>query len=182
MNNAVENTIEFSKYSPAADIVVASVCLVMLVLVLFSYISRTRRFKLFVSMVILVLAAAWTDMLFYTFAVMPSRSPQIFANWLRCANHISLLLIFVHYVAYICEATHYRKQRLFLLTANLIFAAAAMVDIFVTARGLTFVSYEGEISFERGVFIYAYLAYIILSVVLLINVRKLLFRRIMLGF
>lgn len=56
--------IHFSYYSPAADIVVSSICLVMIVLVVFSYISRTRSFRLFLSMVCLVLAAAWTDMLF----------------------------------------------------------------------------------------------------------------------
>ena len=46
-------------YSPEADIVVTAICLVIIVLVVFSYISRTRSSTLFLSMVGLVLVAAW---------------------------------------------------------------------------------------------------------------------------
>ena len=53
---------------------------------------------------IILLVAAWADILFYSLAVNPSHSVQLFANWLRCLYHAALLLIFVHYVAYICEA------------------------------------------------------------------------------
>lgn len=112
---------------------VASVCLVMIVLVVFSYISRTRAFKLFLSMVALVLIAALTDISFYQCA--SAEKYHLLANWLRCVHHAALLLIFVHYVAYICEATHYSKQRAFLLLANLLFAAALLADVIVTARG-----------------------------------------------
>ena len=176
-------TINFSEYSPAADIVVASICIVMLILVWFSYVSRTKSFKYFVSMVILVLVAAWTDMLFYIFAARPSYAQQLIANWLRCVHHGALLLIFVHYVAYICEAAYYDKKKTFLLIANIFFAVAMLADVIVTAQGLTFIPTEEGISFvRRGIFIYAYLAYIILGCVLLANVRKQLFRRIMFGF
>ena len=183
MENAVEKTITFSKYSPAADIVVASICFVMLVLVWFSFISRTKSFKYFVSMVILLLVAAWADILFYSLAVNPAHSVQLFANWLRCLYHAALLLIFVHYVAYICEATRYKRRKLFLMLANLIFAVTLLVEIIITAQGPTFISSAEGISFERrGVFTYAYIAFLILNLVLLTNARKLLFRRIMLGF
>jgi EAL domain-containing protein (putative c-di-GMP-specific phosphodiesterase class I) len=173
--------IQFSKYSPAADIVVASVCLVMIVLVVFSYISRTRAFKLFLSMVALVLIAALTDIAFYQCA--SAEKHHLLANWLRCAHHAALLMIFVHYIAYIGEATHYSKQRLFRLLADLLFAAALLADVVVTAQGLTFYFDDTGIRFvRRGIFIYAYLGYLILSMVLLLRVRKLLFHRIMLGF
>ena len=89
----------------------------------------------------------------------------------------------MHYVAYICEAAYYSKKKTFLLIANIIFAVAMLADVIVTAQGLTFIPAEEGISFvRRGIFIYAYLAYIILSCVLLANVRKQLFRRIMFGF
>ena len=173
--------IRFSNYSPAADIVVSAICLVMMVLVYFSNISRTRSFKLFLTIVALVLAAAWTDMMFYFLAAMPGR--QLLANWMRCIHHVMLLLVFVYYIAYICDVTRYEKQKWFLFAANLVFAVAIAVDIITTAQGITFAVDDTGISFDRrGIFIFAYLGYTILCVILLARVRKLLFHRVMLGF
>lgn len=94
-----------------------------------------------------------------------------------------MMLIFVHYIAYICEVSHYEKQRLFLLIANLLFAVVMLVDIIVTAQGITFSIDETGISFvRRGIFIYGFLGFIILCVILMTRVRRLLFHRVMLGF
>ncbi len=119
--------IRFSNYSPAADIVVSAICLVMMVLVYFSNISRTRSFKLFLTIVALVLAAAWTDMMFYFLAAMPGR--QLLANWMRCIHHVMLLLVFVYYIAYICDVTRYEKPKWFLFAANLVFAVAIAIPV-----------------------------------------------------
>lgn len=173
--------IHFTSYSPAADIVVTAVCLVMLVLVFFSNISRTRSFKLFITMVVLVLVAAWADITFYTLAAVPAC--QRAADWLRCVYHALLLLIFVYYIAYICEVTRYEKQKRSLLIANIVFLAAILADIAATLRGPTFFVDDTGIRFvRRGIFIYAYLGYSILCIVLVARVRKLLYRRVMLGF
>ena len=175
--------IRFSSYSPAADIVAAAICLVMIVLVVCSYISRTRSFRLFLSMVVLLFSASGLNILFYYLAGRTEPAYLYAANWLRCAFHSAVLMIFVHYVAYICEVTHFPRQRHFLLFANLLFAVATVVEIIVTTQGLSFVVDDAGIRFaRRGIFIYAYLCYIILCVVLLLWARKLLFRRIMLGF
>ncbi len=173
--------IRFSNYSPAADIVVAAICMVMMVLVVFSHINRTKGFHLFLAIVGLVLAAALTDMIFNFLAAIPELG--ILANWVRCVHHAALMLVFVYYVAYICEVTHYEKTRLFCLIANIIFLGSILADIIVTAQGLTFTVDETGISFDRrGIFIYAYLGYVTLCVILLTKVRKLLFHRVMLGF
>ena len=173
--------IQFSNYSPAADIVVTAVCFVMLILVFFSNISRTRSFKLFVVMVVLVLSAAWADITFYTFAMAPSLVRA--ATWTRCVYHALLLLIFVYYIAYICEVTCYEKQRFFLVAANLLLVAALAADIVTTARGAGFsVDREGVHFVRRGIFIYAYVGYAAMSFYLMTRVQRLLYRRIMLGF
>ena len=173
--------IHFSSYSPAADIVVAAICLVMMVLICFSYISRTRGSRLFLTMVALVFVAACTDIAFYSLASI--REFRTVANWLRCAHHAALLLIFVYYIAYICEVTHYENHQRALFLANLIYAVSMLADVIVTAQGLTFIVEDTGIRFiRRGIFIYAYLCYTILCIVLLTRVRRLLFRRIMFGF
>ena len=173
--------IVLDNFTPAADIVVCSVCLVMIVLVAFSYISRTRSSVLFLSMVGLVLAAAWTDITFYTVALMTDY--QLVANWLRCAYHAMLLLIFVHYVAYICEIIHLEKQQLYTILANVIFAVVLLADIIITAQGPTYTITETSIVFNgNGIFFGAYLAFGILCIILMTKARKFLFRRVMFGF
>lgn len=175
------NYVDFSNYTPAADIVVTAICLVMIVLVSFSYIKRNRNSQLFLKIVLLLLFAAWVDITFYTIA--PVEGLQLVANWMRCIYHALLCLIFTYYVAYICEVTKYEKQKIYITIANVIFIAVVIADIFVTSRGITFHITEDGISFiRRGIFIYGYLAYNILCVVLLIRVRKLIFHRIMFGF
>ena len=168
-------------YSPEADIVVTSVCMVMIILVVFSYISRTRSSMLFLSMVGLVLVTAWTDITFYTIA--PNPDFLVAANWLRCAYHAMLFLIFVHYVAYICEVTHYEKGRIYTVIANILFAIMLVSDIVITAQGPTFTVIDSGIAFNRhGLFLYGYLAFTVLCIVLVTKVRKRLFHRIMFGF
>ena len=168
-------------YSPAADIVVSAICLVMFVLVVFSYISRTRSTTLFLSMVGLVLVAALADISFYTIAV--TQEHPLLANWVRCFYHAALFLIFVHYIAYICEVTHYKNQRIFVLLANIIFAVLLLADIIETALSPTFYFAGAGIRFVRhGIFIGGYVCFMILCVILLVMVRNLLFRRVMYGF
>ncbi len=173
--------IDFSNYTPAADIVVTAVCLVMIVLVSFSYIKRNRNSQLFLKIVILLLIAAWVDITFYMIA--PTEGLQLAANWLRCIYHGLLCLIFTYYVAYICEVTKYEKSKIYITIANVILITVLIADIITTAQGITFHITEDGISFvRRGIFIYGYLAYNVLSIVLLIRVRKLVFHRIMFGF
>ena len=71
----MNHSILLDNYSPAADFVVTAICFVMIILLAVSYVSRTRSSVLFLSMVGLVLAAAWTDILFYTLAVKPDHLP-----------------------------------------------------------------------------------------------------------
>ncbi len=57
----MNHSILLDNYSPAADFVVTAICFVMIILLAVSYVSRTRSSVLFLTMVGLVLAAAWAD-------------------------------------------------------------------------------------------------------------------------
>ena len=150
--------IHFASYSPAADIVVTAVCFVMIILVVFSNISKTRGFKLFFVLVGLVLGAAWTDITFYTLAADPKY--QTVANWMRCIYHALLFLIFVYYIAYICEVTNYENQKPYLILANTIFFGVTIADIISTIQGPTFTVDTAGIHFiGRGIFFYGYIAF-----------------------
>ena len=177
----MKHIIHFANYTPAADILVTAICFVMIILVACSYISRKRDSKLFLTMVGLVLASAWADISFYTLAAMPEH--HLAASWLRCIFHALLFLIFVYYIAYICEVTHYEKQKRYLYLANSILLIIIAADIITTAKNPTFVVDETGVSFiGRGVFFFGYAAFLILCVVLMAKVRKHLYSRVMIGF
>ena len=177
----MNNSILLDNYSPAADIVVTALCFVMFILVVFSYVSRKRSSKLFLTMIGLALISAWTDISFYTLAVIPGM--EVVANWVRCVYHATLFLIFVYYVAYICEATRYERTRIYVMVANTLFALVLLADIITTAGGITFTVEATGIRFIRhGIFIYGYVAFLALIIILLARVRNLLFRRVMFSF
>ena len=125
----MNHTIHYANYSPEADIIVAATCFVMIVLVSFSYINRTRSSRMFLAMVGLVFSAACADITFYMLATSPALLSA--ANWTRCLYHGLLFLIFVYYIAYICEVTQYDKPKPYLILANLIFAAV-MIPVIPT--------------------------------------------------
>ena len=132
-------------------------------------------------MVGLVLGAAWSDILFYVLVNHPSCT--VFANWLRFIYHVALLLIFVYYIAYICEVTRYENRDSYLLIANSIFALVTIADFVSTAHGPTFIVDADGIQFiGRGIFFFGYIAFSILAIILMTKVRKLIFHRLMFGF
>lgn len=176
-----KNIVLLDNYSPAADIVCAAVCLVMFVLIGLSYISKTKSTKYFLSMVGLVFVSALTDMTFYSFATVPELGT--IANWIRCAYHIMLFLIFVHYIAYICEITRFEKTKTYVFFGNIVFALASLAEIVTTATGRSFYLVENGVRFNRhGIFFAAYLLFMLVCLLLMIRVKNLLFSRIMAGF
>ena len=173
--------IHFANYSPAADIVITAICFVIIILVAFSYITKTRSSKLFLTMIGLGLGVSWADILFYTLVTRPEMAGL--ANWVRCIFHAFLFLIFVYYIAYLCEITSYENRNRYLLLSNTIFAVVILADVITTLRGPTFIVDETGIRFiGRGIFFFAYCAFTVLCLILMFNVRKLLFHRVMLGF
>ncbi|MBR3251108.1 MAG: EAL domain-containing protein [Erysipelotrichaceae bacterium] len=170
-----------NEYSPVGDIVVMAVCMVMMILVFFSYFSKTRSSKLFLCVVVLLFSSAFLNVVFYQLAF--KQGYEVVANWIRLAFHFLILLTFVYYIAYICEVTHYEKDRIFLRIANLLFFTVFLWDSIVTMQGLTFVVDERGISFiRRGIFMYGYVCFILMSFILLARIRKMLFHRVMFGF
>lgn len=172
-------------YSPVGDLTVISICIVMIILMLFSYIRRTKSFAVFLSVVGFIMLAAYSNIFFHVLA--PTAGPERYPllNVLRCVYHVFLLLIFVLFVVYIAEVTDLDRRRrwVFCGLATLILLAVTGVDVADTLRGLSLrVTSDGVVFRGRGVFMYGYLAFVALIVVMLAAVRKRLFRRVMLGF
>ena len=172
-------------YSPVGDLVVAAIGYVMIILMIFSYINKTRAFRIFLSTVVLVMLAAMTDVGFnmMTKTGRAELLTPIFV--LRCAFHFFLFGIFQMFVIYIAEVTRLDRRRslIFALLGALILVIVMAMDVADTLRGQSVIRTADGYAFQgRGVFFYGYLAYVALIVVELFLIRKRLFRRVMLGF
>ncbi len=176
--------IRFADYSPIGDLTAVSICAVMACLIYFSYTQKTRSFRVFISLLVLIAATAITNVITYTVAV--SGRNMALANGLRCAFHALLYLIFFHYVMYIIAVTRVGRPKMFLYIAAALalLVAATAAEVFFVCRGDgLFVGADGTVAYRgRNVFLYGYLGYLALCIILLFQVRNRVFRRVMLGF
>ena len=169
-------------FSPVGNITVVTICFVMIILILFSYIRRSHSFRIFLSLVAFLVLAALADILSYSFVGFGADS---FVYTLRCVYHMFLYAIFLGFVLYICEITRLeQKKRIpFMAAAIAIFLIVVGLDIVGTLMAILGAGASDVESLERrSVFIFGYAAFMILLVVLILYVRNRLYRRVMQGF
>lgn len=162
-----------------------SICYVMIILMIFSYVRRTRSFTVFVSIVLLIILAATADVSFYSLISTsdPSRSNLAYA--VRCIYHALLFSIFMLYVVYIIEVTSLegRRKRLYIALSAGVLVAVVLLDVWQTFSGRAMSINGTSLEFQgRDTFIYGYLAFVAIILVLMFQVRNRLYRRVMLGF
>ena len=176
--------ITFAGYSPIGDLTAVSICIVMACLIYFSYTNKTRSFRVFISLIALITAAAITNVVTYTVAV--NGGHMALANGLRCVFHALLYMVFVHYVIYIIAVTRVEwpeKGVYIAIALGLFVLMTALEAVFLRQDGGLFIAGDGTIVYRgRNIFMYGYLAFVALNILLLVRVRNRLFRRVMLGF
>ena len=154
---------QIEKYYPASEITVLGVCFVMLVLLFVSFKVRMKSFRIFVTMLGMLIVATGADLaLHYIMAGYPD-APRPLIYGLRSIYHVLLLCLLHHYCAYTCEVTNLsdkqRKPWIILTTAMLIFFSAA--DVVGIYSGRTMHIINGEISFEgSAIFSAGYIAFV----------------------
>lgn len=176
--------ISFAGYSPIGDLTAVSICVVMACLIYFSYTQKTHSFRVFISLIALIAAAAITNVITYTAAV--NGGHMKLANGLRCVFHALLYMVFVHYVIYIISVTRVERPEKGVymgVALGLLVLMTALEIIFLSQDGGLYIAGDGTVSYRgRNIFMYGYLSFVALNILLLIRVRNRLFRRVMLGF
>lgn len=172
-------------YSPVGDLTVVSICFVMIVLILFSYIKRSRSFRIFLSLLGVLMFAAYSSVAFNMFA--QSGKPEYFTaiKVLRCTYHAALFTVFLHFVIYIGEVTRLEKRQRapYDWISALILIAVVLVDVIDTFWGRSVHFTDDGVAYQsRHVFFIGYILNVILIVVMLARVRKRIYKRVMMGF
>jgi len=181
----VNRHFNISGYTPVGDLAVVSICVVMIVLIIFSYVRKTRSFRIFLGIIGLLILAANVDVGFYS--ILSADRPELhsLAGGMHCAFHGLLYLVFLCYVAYILEVTRLdrRRRRIYMALSLGIFAVGMALDALDAVNGVKLRVVGGSLEFQgRDVFMYGYLAFVGLIAVLMFQVRNRLYKRVMLGF
>ena len=181
----MSRVIQMGDYSPVGDLVVVSVCWVMIVLMLFSYIRKSKSFRIFLALIGVLMVAALTDVTFHSLAASGKPALYGYAYALRCVFHALLFSIFVLFAVYIAETARLerRKRTPFMIAAALIFCVVVTVDVLDTVQGRGIQITNGGIQARgRNVFFPGYVAFVILLCIMLANVRNRLYNKVMRGF
>ena len=164
--SSVNRHFNISGYTPVGDLAVVSICLVMIILIIFSYVRKTRSFRIFLGIIGLLILSAYVDVGFYTVLSAGRTELYSLAGGMHCAFHGLLYLVFLCYVAYILEVTRLdpRRKRIYMALSLGIFAVGMALDVLDAMNGMNLRLVGGNIEFQgRDVFMYG-VSFIILVV------------------
>lgn len=179
------NRIYSASYYPVGDLIVVSICLVMVVLMMFSYNRKSRSLRIFLGLIGLLMLSAFSNIIFHVLAQTGKSQYFGLINAIRCVYHASLFSIFSLYVAYILEVTQLEKEksRRYMAASLVIFLAIVFADVWGTLNGRAFRFSDNGYEFKRrNIFFYGYIVYMGLIVVLMADIRNRLYKKVMMGF
>lgn len=179
------SVIQYENYHSASEITVLAVCFVMLILLMVSFKVRMKSFRIFAAMLwMLIIATSSNLMLHYLISKNAATSTWVL-HTLRSVYHILLFCILHHYAAYTCEATYLSKKarKPYIVTATVLLVVFSIADTIAVFTGRGMVVHKGAIGFEGArVFAVGYILFVTLIGILLIRVRRRLYRQVMRGF
>ena len=172
-------------YAFAGDISVIALCLVMTILLLTSFVSRNRTYRIFIAIIITLMTAALVNILYHylLFKNDPLYYNQILI--LGVAYRSLLLYIFFLFSLYtaVVSGLEHQKARFVAILSSSLLIFLVLIDIVTTMNANELGIREGAWTINRNtVFTIGYFTYVILIAVLMRSVGKLLFKRVMLGF
>ena len=171
-------------YTPVGDIIVAAVCILMIILVQTTYVSRTKSYILFNGMIALLLVAVFSDLLYHFLSVEGTSDSYFSVYFFKSLYHASLfgiLFLFVWYVMEIQIVTGLEFKIVYFISF-LILIAVIIVDAYNSMK-----QYNILIGLAKGkkgfsVFGLGYVLFIAIIMYLFIRHRHSVFKKVMIGF
>ena len=175
----------FDNYNPTGDVIVVAICIVMLILVSVSYVTKTKNFSIFITMIAYLVFAAMADYAhheWFTYISDGNYSP-VYA--IRIVYHALLFSLLLLYVFYIIEMQHLEISKripvMFISTA--VYAVVIIADIVSTLNGSSFkLNKNGTAVSGLNVFLVGYIAFIVIIVFLMVVFRDRIYKKAMFGF
>ena len=169
-------------YSRMGDVGVLALCLVIFILLMFSYVNRTKSFRLFLTIIILLAVAAICNIGYHELLLFYRPEYKYLIYTLRILFRSLLFAVFFFFTLYATSITNItKKQTNIILFVSLgIFIVMASLDIVLTILGLGFSIDESGVAYQGifDIFLIGYYTYIVFLIFLIIRLRKFVFRRV----
>ena len=175
----------FDDYSPVGDILVVAVCAVMVILVAASYVNKTKAFRLFLSMIILLCLGAISDLICHDAYLHVTNGNYTFVYVVRVFYHAFLFSVLYLFVLYIAELQRHEVtiKIPLILISSVIYIIVIVTDIVTTVKGTGFkLNSKGEEITGINIFLIGYMLFILIIIALMLIFRDRLFKRVMVGF
>ena len=169
----------------AGDLVVLGVCSIMLILLFFSFKVRSRAFRMFLSLVGILMAAAATHVTFHTLLKYRPNLPTGLFYGFQSLYHGLLLFMLYQFAAYICQVTGLTKEerKVYHTIGGMLILVVLAAELFVNFSGSGIQLGDGAVSAGGNrIFMIGYGLFIVMLSMLMIQVRHHLYRRMMNGF
>lgn len=170
-------------YTHAADVAVMTVCFVMFVLMTFSYIRRTRSYRLFCVIVPTLVVACAADIFFNVFT--RKQGLGYLAMGFFWLYHAALLTVFCLFTVYISEVTSLdarHRRGIYAFSIGFLLLAAALDAGFCFFGPESDGSRVESVIISNRIFMGGYLVYAVADAVLFRLVHRRLYKRVMMGF
>lgn len=183
MNHTIRTT--FEQYNRTGDFVVIAICTVMIVLLFTSYVSRTKSFRIFSSIIAILILAALVSIIYHE--VIRLDNPDLFTLIciLRILYQALLFVIFFLFALYAMEVSGLERRK----ARNIAIGFATLVVVFVAIDIIRDLTSEGFQIAEDGTFVQkntlftiAYIVFSVLLIRLLTKVQNLVYKRVLYGF
>ncbi len=182
MNEAVVNY--YYNYTPVGDILVIACCLVFAILFRTAYINRSKSFLIFRNILILLAAAAVSNICYHSFALSAASTPPAAIYISRLIFHLSIFGIFSGYIHYTKEILHLDKKadRIYLALAAAGLVLVFFFDTLGTALHLgIYIDESGEIQFGFDFFLIFYILYSLIILYMILRYRNRIYKKIIVG-
>lgn len=181
----MEHYIYFNDYYPTGDIMVIAICVIIFILIGFSYVRKSKSFLYFLFINVTVLLAAFVNIIYHVKYITNITGDYTTVYILRILYHALLFSTLLLYVVYITEVLRLEISKKYpVVTMSIIvFIIAVVSDIVKTMSGKGYViTSQGLMTSGRDLFLYGYLGFVVIILFLMIVYRKRLYKRVMSGF
>ncbi len=181
----MEHYIYFNDYYPTGDIMVIAICVIIFILIGFSYVRKSKSFLYFLFINVTVLLAAFVNIIYHVKYITNITGDYTTVYILRILYHALLFSTLLLYVVYITEVLRLEISKKYpVVTMSIIvFIIAVVSDIVKTMSGKGYViTSQGLMTSGRDIFLYGYLGFVVIILFLMIVYRKRLYKRVMSGF
>ena len=177
-----ESHLTLNNYTPVGDLVTVAICLVMLLLIAFSYTRKTPAFRVFMAIIPCLVLSALLNVSCNMIAASTGASVLVYT--LRCLFHAVLFSVFFLFTLYIAKVTRLEKNaaRTVLFISSFLWVGIVTADVIASFRSLAETGPGGKLGSSGLIFALGHLLFTSICIILLTTVRHRLYKRVMFGF